>query len=286
MPSSRRSTMTPLLALLLIAASSTAGAVVIRHDVDDAAYRIPASAFPALVDMPGEGHGVLVAPQWVLTAGHVVSGPCTDVVTINGLPREVERVVMHPGYAKTPQSLVDDTLATGDPSRLLAFLAASDDIALVRLAAPVDDVAPVALYRGKDETGKTVEIVGKGATGHGIDGQALHAPHRTELRRAFNTVTGADARWLSYVFDAPPAGLPLEGIIGNGDSGGPVIIDDDGQRWLAGLASWSDYEPSDVRPFHAGRYEQIVYSVRVSRYVEWIEGVMSGAISRLDDTSR
>ncbi|GEM_PF-4023564 len=33
----------------------TAGAIVIRSDVDDSAYRVAASAFPALADMPGEG---------------------------------------------------------------------------------------------------------------------------------------------------------------------------------------------------------------------------------------
>ena len=57
-----------LLLLTLLAASSSAGAVVIRHDVDDAKYRIRAAEFPALVDMPGEGHGVLITPQWLVTA--------------------------------------------------------------------------------------------------------------------------------------------------------------------------------------------------------------------------
>src|SRR3546814_1308944 len=62
--------MTRYLFLALLAISSTASAVVIRGDVDDAEYRIPAAAFPALADMPGEGHGVLIAPQWVVTAAH------------------------------------------------------------------------------------------------------------------------------------------------------------------------------------------------------------------------
>src|SRR3546814_5663470 len=48
-------TMTRYLFLALLAISSTASAVVIRGDVDDAEYRIPAAAFPALADMPGEG---------------------------------------------------------------------------------------------------------------------------------------------------------------------------------------------------------------------------------------
>src|SRR3546814_3471879 len=63
-------TMTRYLLLALLAISSTASAVVICSDVDDVRYQVPASAFPALADMPGEGHGVLIAPQWVVTAVH------------------------------------------------------------------------------------------------------------------------------------------------------------------------------------------------------------------------
>lgn len=89
--------MTKLASLLvLLAMSSTAHAIVIRDDVDDAKYRVPASEFPALVDMPGEGHGVLIAPQWVITAAHTIP-PHADLkrVAINGLDRDVERVVVH-----------------------------------------------------------------------------------------------------------------------------------------------------------------------------------------------
>ena len=59
--------MTRLCLLALLVMSFSSSAIVIRHDVEDAKYRIPASEFPALVDMPGEGHGVLIAPQWVIT---------------------------------------------------------------------------------------------------------------------------------------------------------------------------------------------------------------------------
>src|SRR3546814_12374609 len=45
-------TMTRYLLLALLAISSTASAVVIRSDVDDVRYQVPASAFPALADMP------------------------------------------------------------------------------------------------------------------------------------------------------------------------------------------------------------------------------------------
>lgn len=146
-------TMIRFLPLLLLATASKADAIVIRHDVDDAAYLIRASAFQALVDLPGEGHGVLIGAQWVVTAAHAVPSPCMEDVTINGERRTVERVVMHPGYKRVPAALVDEAVTSGDASGVAQFLAESDDIALLKLASPFANVTPVALYRGNDETG-------------------------------------------------------------------------------------------------------------------------------------
>ena len=62
-----------LLLLALLIVSFSASAIVIRDDVDDSKYRVPASEVLALVDLPGEGHGVLIAPQWVITAAHAIT---------------------------------------------------------------------------------------------------------------------------------------------------------------------------------------------------------------------
>lgn len=189
---------------LLIAASSTAGAIVIRNEVDDAQYRVPASEFPALADMPGTGHGVLIAPQWVLTAAHTIPRDHKfSQMVVNGIPRDVERVVVHPGYSEPPHELIHQALATGE-AMLLVHLAASDDIALVRLSQPVTDVAPAVIYRGSEEAGQVVKLVGKGATGSGATGHDPKGSNRTELRRAFNQVTSAHGRWFCYVFDEAP----------------------------------------------------------------------------------
>lgn len=109
-------TRTLLFAALAVSIGSTAaGAIFIRHDVDDAQYRVPASEFPALVDMPGEGHGVLIAPQWVVTAAHAVTWQHDMThVMLNGAPRRVERLVLHPGYRKPPQEVADRCRASGD----------------------------------------------------------------------------------------------------------------------------------------------------------------------------
>jgi hypothetical protein len=276
-----------LLLVALLAISFTASAVVIRSDVNEAKYRVPASAFPALVDMPGEGQGVLIAPRWVVTAAHAAPMQMQgmeDEVSIGGVARKVKRVITYPGYRKLPNPLVEEALASGDLSRVHAFLASSNDIALIELASPVTDVTPVPLYRGNKEAGMTVQLVGKGATGNGAEGQDSHSPHRTVLRRAFNVIEGADARYVWYRFDPPASALPLEGITGSGDSGGPLFIENGGSRQLVGLASWGKYPAGHPfwsrwapgRPFVEGLYGEILYGVRVSRYIRWIDGVILG----------
>jgi len=267
--------MNRLLLLALLVASSSAGAIVIRDDVDDAKYRIPATDFPALVDMPGEGHGVLIAPQWVITAAHVLPWH-SDLkqVAIGGISRDVERVVMHAGYARPPQALIDQALSTGEWILAVVRIASTDDIALVKLAQPVTDVAPVAIYKDSDELGQIVKIMGKGATGTGTTGHDPGGPNRTELRRAFNTITSAHDRWFCYLFDEPASALPLEGKTGSGDSGGPALIRVDDQWRLAGLSAWG-FIQGDVRTVRPGLYGQATCNVRLSHYTEWIESVIA-----------
>lgn len=265
--------MTRLLLLALLLVSFSASAIVIRDDVADAQYRVPASGFPALADLPGEGHGVLIAPQWVVTAAHAITWqPEIKQITIGGVSRDVERVVIHPGYRKPPQALLDHALVTWDWTLFRVLLASSDDIALLKLAQPVTDIPPVAINTSDDEFGQVVEIIGKGATGNGVDGYQFSDPHRTELRRAYNKVTSADGHWLCYLFDKDSDAQPLEGGSGSGDSGGPVLIRT-GQDWLlAGLTSWSDPQSTVRMP---GRYGQVSCNVRLSHYRDWIEGVIS-----------
>lgn len=274
--------------LALLATSFAATAVVIRHDKTDSQYQLSPAAFPALADFPGEGHGVLIAPQWVLTAAHVACMSDVQAVVIHSVTREVAEVIVHPGYRTLPDALVKAALASGDVTAVMAQLALSDDIALVRLKVPVDDVSPVPLYRGQDEQGRRAQLIGKGATATGLDGMAPDSPHRTELRRAYNVITAADARWLSYIFDAPPAGDALEGFSGKGDSGGPLLIEEQQQWQLAGIASWHfTQQLVDIRSYRVGRYSDGARNVRISRYVDWIEQVLAEEhqTASLDDTS-
>ncbi|MGI0135099.1 MAG: hypothetical protein ACREBW_09105 [Candidatus Micrarchaeaceae archaeon] len=89
--------------LALCLAPSIALAIVVRPGVPDSEYLVPGSAFPALVDLPGEGQGVLIAPRWVVTVAHAapmqMRGMEVDV-TIGGVARKVKRVITYPGFEK------------------------------------------------------------------------------------------------------------------------------------------------------------------------------------------
>ncbi|MBB6245688.1 trypsin-like serine protease [Rhodanobacter sp. A1T4] len=263
------------LCLVLLVLSFSASAVVIRDDVDDAKYRVADAELPALADIPTEGQGVLIDPRWVITAAHAVTWQSGGIneVTINHVPRHVERVVLYPGYQKLPQPLVDKALKTNDATQIIAFLSASNDVALLKLSEPVTDVAPIAIYRKNEELGKIIKIVGKGATGTGASGQVASGAHRTALRRAFNKIIGVQDRWLCYTFHKPPSALPLEGISGDGDSGGPVLIQVNGQWQVAGLVSWKRGKDNSIL-MHPGFYGQTNYNVRLSHYAKWIDNVI------------
>jgi hypothetical protein len=269
-----------LAGLLLLLASFGAGAVVIRDDVADLQYRMAVSDFPALADIPGEGHGVLIAPQWVVTAAHAVSWQhSVDVVVVGGTPRAVRRVVVHPGYRPAPQAMIDAALKSGDWTAFFDFTASSDDIALIELAEPVRDVAPARIHNGP-VSGKIVRIMGRGATGTGLQGHSLHGPNRTDLRQGYNRITLAEGRWIGYVFDPPPDALPLEATTGSGDSGGPILVAVEKEWHVAGVASWKRGEVIGTE-IHPGKYGETSYGVRLGYYADWIE-----AKTRVTDAGR
>lgn len=261
-------------ALLLLLASFGASAIVIRDDVPDLQYRMAVSEFPALADMPGVGHGVLISPQWVITAAHAVSWQHSmEVVVVGGTPRAVRNVVIHPGYKQPPQEMINAALKSGDWEAFFEFIGSSDDIALIQLAEPIVDITPVRIHDGP-ALGKVIRIMGRGATGTGAEGHPLHAPHRTDLRQGYNTVTVSEGRWIGYRFDEPANALPLEASSGSGDSGGPMLIAVGDEWQLVGIMAWKRSTVIGTE-LHPGKYGETSYGVRLGNYGDWIEKTMS-----------
>lgn len=237
------------LAMLVIAlVSHPAAAIVIRHDRDDARYVALGARFPAAVTVLPDGSGVLIAPDWVLTAGHVARGVASRSprVEIDGREHEVKRIFVHPKWREM----------------------GPHDVGLLQLGAPAQRVTPVELYTGDDEVGQEVTFVGRGDTGTGLTGpQAMDG----KKRGATNTVESADEDWIFFNFDEGDDATDLEGVSGPGDSGGPALVTREGRVYTVGVSVFAD-----GRGKGPGRYGVLEGYTRVSTHREWIESIVSG----------
>jgi len=240
-------------------------AIVTRHDVSKEQYI--AKLHPDyLINMPDDGHGVLIDAHWIVTVGHLIFDDYRGMTLKVGKHHyEIERVILHPNYSKPPKGIFSGHSA---PSQ--EYLKANHDVALIKLTEPVIDVVPIKLYPYRDELGKVITLLGKGNTGNGLTGQKLNT--KGTLRQAQNVISTVQEQWLIYNFDEGENALLLEGIQGDGDSGGPVIIEYDGVEYLAGLASWDVYE-GNIEDFQGGLYGMSAAVVRMSYYSAWIDEV-------------
>jgi hypothetical protein len=238
---------------LLTAALQTfsASAIVIRHDKPATSYLATPADFPPLATFYNIGvHGTLIAPQWVLTAAHTVF--CLNpgqTIQVGGERVKVQGRYSYPSYK----------------------LGKQHDLALIHLAKPVLSVKPAQLYRQPDERNQDVWFIGAGGTGTGLTGETVdYKTNNGTLRKAQNKVTAVTRSDLRFVFDQGDEALPLEGVSGNGDSGGPAYLQKPAGYYLVGVSSRVESWFKDV-----GEYGVKELYTRVSSHADWIDQVMA-----------
>lgn len=169
------------------------------------------------------------------------------------------------------------------------------------------------IYRGSSETGSEYTVVGYGRTGDGSVGQnnSNNGPHG-DVRRAGSNQWDADASILVdaplFDFPAPPAGTALasdfdngfasrdafgrlygivdeglgaaESLAAQGDSGGPVFIDEQGVWQIAGIVSYGvDRQTNSGLTTDVSNtfitFGEINVDTRVSAYATFIDAAVA-----------
>ena len=257
-----------LFLLSIIFFSTYSNAVVKRHDIPPENYVVEKTP-EYLIDMPHEGHGVLINSQWIVTVAHTIFYDYVGKDLLIGTKiYEIESVHIHPDYTQPNKDLLK-----GDLAPLMSFFKSRSDIALIKLSSKVSGVNPIKIYKGKSEKGKTITVFGKGAKGNGLTGEDPDTKPLRVLNRFQNVVDSAEDKWLAFKFDEPANALPLEGMHGSGDSGGATVVFEKGVPFLVGLSSWQ-LGHGDISTFKGGLYGTIAYQVRLSNYHAWILGVV------------
>jgi secreted trypsin-like serine protease len=254
-----------VMTVILFLGSLTAKSIIRRHDVDDSFYLMEQNEYPSHVYWGCSS--TLIHERWLLTAAHCIAGydgngisTSNSVVILDTTYLVENQTFFHPDYVSVRTNDYDER---------------RNDIALVKLQTAVSEVQPVPLFEGETSGGQAVEIWGFGHSGDGENGQIMpcgNEPCSQELRRGSSRVSTVTDHELFLNFLSPDSGraTEYEGHIGNGDSGGGLMVIIDGRRYLAGVGSTA-YVGFGQEPFKYGSTS--VYE-RVSVHMNWIKEVM------------
>lgn len=255
---------------LTLAASAQSARVVGGGNAAAGAYPymtalIEKGASPASGQFCG---AALVAPQWVLTAGHCMEGTPASAVEVwiggrdlrvpsEGVRVAVSQVIMHPNYGTNAQGA-------------LVY-----DFCLLKLARAVTERATLPLVESAAQIapGITSRAIGWGATLEGGNGASIL--QQVDLPLVSLATAGGSAAGLGSTHLA--AGRASGGIdTCQGDSGGPLLVRNSAGAWAhAGTVSYGN---GCARPGEYGIYGNTL------TLKSWILGYI-GTATPVDDHS-
>ncbi|MCP3786853.1 trypsin-like serine protease [Micromonospora sp. A3M-1-15] len=186
--------------------------------------------------------GALVAPQWVITAGHCFHN--TSGARVSGaVPYATTATLGRADLAATTGHVVD-VVEVRQASR--------QDVALVKLATPVTDIAPLPVSTTAPRTGTILRMTGWGATSS-VD--ATPATHLQTGQFKINRVAGSAVMVVGYAPAANTSACLW-------DSGAPYFVENaDGTEALVSVESDGPACP----------HSQEETTERVDRLADWIQ---------------
>lgn len=262
------------LPVLTLAFATYGSAVVIRHDVADAQYRSHAAGIPvgAIRYLSGDTtfttSATLISDRFILSAGHTHRTPPHQFL-IGGQVYTIQQWTFHPLYNPVSPDLL-----------------AGWDFSIGRLDRRVLNVAPIPISNTPVTPGTIFTAAGLGGTGNGLTGQtSFPTPANVESwpLRAFTNRADFVADFPNVIFadfDHPNGSTntlsgfgssaqttSLEGQLGWFDSGGPVVLQQNGRWVVVGVNSAiSDFNNNTVR----SDYGDFSVFSRVSVVFNWL----------------
>jgi hypothetical protein len=219
------------------------------------------SPYAGVGSISGYCTGVVIAPTYVLTAGHCNPGVLGADFYINTSSNLMWIPIIKSIHHPSPNT----------------------DLAILKLASPVPDGVPIySLSQAPLQVGTNITMVGYGQSGYGDVGSFVYDRSITLKRVGQNVVDiidqGFDSNYFGFDFDGPDAstnvsgnltlGNDIEAGLGVGDSGGPSFISSGNALSVVGINT-------NISGTVFGKNGS---GVEIYSSLDWINGVVTGSI--------